>query len=191
MAGVVAHVGTVHAPDLGNMPPVHPAIVHVPVALVPLSVLAEILARVTGSATLATAGWYALVVAAFGAALAVVAGLFDMSREQLGEEVHHRVHTHMKVGLIVFAAIAALTFWRTLLGLSESAPGWGYVVSATIIVAITIFQAWLGGELVFRHGAGVLPTGQAPASMKGARDSEHDSQAPKAKAAKHETTHAH
>ena len=173
------------------MPPVHPAIVHVPVALVPLSVLAEILARATGNASLATAGWYALVAAAIGAAVAVVAGFIDMSRERLREDAHHRVHTHMKVGLTLFAALAALTLWRTLLFLADVAPGWGYIVAAIGMVALTIFQAWLGGELVFRHGAGVLLTGQAPTGMTPKPD-RHRHETTKGEAhAREASAHAH
>lgn len=94
------------------MPPVHPAIVHYPIALVTLSVVADLFGFNFGSQSLQHAGWWALLGAGMGAAAALVAGLFDMHREKLQPAAHQRVHTHMKVGLTLFALLAALTIWR-------------------------------------------------------------------------------
>lgn len=143
------------------MPPVHPAIVHYPIALVPVSVVADLLARVTSSASLRAAGWWALLGAAVGAALALVAGLSDMSREKIGHAAHGRVHRHMKVGFVLFTLIAGLTVWRWLIYAElRSGPGWGYLAAAAVVLALTIFQGWLGGKLVYSDGVGVAPTGQ-------------------------------
>ncbi|MGI8509276.1 MAG: DUF2231 domain-containing protein [Gemmatimonadaceae bacterium] len=43
---------------------------------------------------------------------------------------------------------------------SPLAVGLGYLVGALIVLALVIYQGWLGGELVFRYGVGVAPTGQ-------------------------------
>lgn len=143
------------------MPPVHPAIVHFPIALVTLSVLADFFGYIYTSMTLHAAGWWSLFGAAVGAALALLAGLFDMSREKIEDEAHKRVRTHMKVGFALFAAIVGLTTWRWII-YSDAAnkPGRGYLVGALVVLALTFFQGWLGGELVFSDGVGVAPTGQ-------------------------------
>ncbi len=44
-----------------------------------------------------TVGWWALLSAAIGATLALIAGLFDMYREKIDHAAHKRVHIHMKV----------------------------------------------------------------------------------------------
>lgn len=143
------------------MPPVHPAIVHFPIALVSLSVLADLFGFVYASASLQSAGWWSLLGAAIGAALAIVAGLFDMSREKIKDKAHKRVHTHIKVGFALFAAIAGLTIWRWLIySDATNKIGWSYLVAAFAVLGLTIFQGWLGGELVFTEGVGVAPTGQ-------------------------------
>lgn len=144
------------------MPPVHPAIVHYPIALVTLSVVADLFGFIFGSQSLQHAGWWALLGAAIGAAVALVAGLFDMHREKLPPAAHRRVHTHMKVGLTLFALLAALTVWRwsVYAGVSERVGGL-YLTGALSVLALTFFQAWLGGELVFSEGVGVAPTGQS------------------------------
>ena len=94
------------------MPPVHPAIVHYPIALVTLSVIADLSGNLADSDSLRAAGFWALIGAAVGSSLAVIAGLFDMNREKIEQEAHERVYTHMKVGLTLFAVLAGLTIWR-------------------------------------------------------------------------------
>lgn len=143
------------------MPPVHPALVHYPIALVTLSVLADVIGFTVDSQSLQNAGWWALLGAAIGAALTLIAGLFDMTREKIEPAAHRRVHTHMKVGLTLFAVLAGLTAWRWLIYSSLANPiGWTYLVAACLVLGLTFFQAWLGGELVFADGVGVAPTGQ-------------------------------
>ena len=88
-----------------------------------------------------------------------------MRRADLEEEVHVRVHRHMKVGFGLFAAILGLTFWRWTTyrqpGLPVSAT---YLDCAILTMALAAFQGWLGGELVFSHGVFVRrDPGAAPA----------------------------
>lgn len=151
------------------MPPIHPALVHYPIALVTLSVLADLIGFVVGNQSLQSAGWWALLGAAISAVLTVIAGLFDMTRENIEPAAHHRVHTHMKVGLTLFAVLAALTIWRWLIYSNLAYPiGWVYLAAACLVLGLTFFQGWLGGELVFSDGVGVAPTGQGtePTSPK-------------------------
>lgn len=93
-----------------------------------------------------------------------------MNREEIAHDAHRRVHTHMKVGLALFTAISGLTTWRWLLytGIYDG-PGWGYLVAAVVVLALTFFQGWLGGELVYSHGVGVSPTGQGTEPMDTAK----------------------
>ena len=143
------------------MPPIHPAIVHYPIALVTFSVVADLLVYLTKSDSLQNVGWWALIGATLGAAAALVAGLFDMTREKIEDAAHHRVHTHMKVGFTLFAAIAGLAIWRWFIYTDRGYRlGWGYLVAALLVLGLTFFQGWLGGELVFTDGVGVAPTGQ-------------------------------
>lgn len=151
------------------MPPIHPALVHYPIALVTLSVLADVIGFIGGNQSLQNAGWWALLGAAIGAALTLIAGLFDMTREKIEPVAHKRVHTHMKVGLTLFAVLAGLTVWRWLIYSNLAYPiGWIYLVAACLVLGLTFFQGWLGGELVFTDGVGVAPTGQGtePAQPK-------------------------
>ncbi|PMB09849.1 DUF2231 domain-containing protein [Fischerella thermalis CCMEE 5273] len=152
------------------MPPIHPAIVHFPIALVTLSVVADGFGYLMDNASLQATGWWALVGALIGAAIAVPAGLFDMRRERLEHTAHQHVHTHMRVGFTLAAAIAGLTIWRWLIQYNPRFNwGWGYLVVAVVVLGLTLFQGWLGSELVYSNGVGVAPTGQGTEPANEAR----------------------
>lgn len=159
----------------GSARPLHPMVVHFPLALLALSTAADLAFFFLKIESLRHTGWWSLAGAAVGGALAVAAGLFDMRRASLNEEVHARVHRHMKVGLVLLAAITALTFWRWTVFLDTSAHVSAvYLDCAILVMALAMFQGWLGGELVYSDGvfvshekprAGVKP--QVPAKGKG------------------------
>src|SRR3546814_9326005 len=79
------------------MKPIHPMLVHFPIALLVFSVSADGAAYVTRIESLGSTGWWTLLGAAISALAAVAAGLFDMYRAPrtgLSEEVHHRSEEH-------------------------------------------------------------------------------------------------
>ena len=135
------------------MKPVHSMLVHFPLALLALSVASDLAFFFLKGESLRHAGWWSLVGAAAGGTLAVAAGIFDMRRANLAEEVHARVHRHMKVGLVLLAAIIALTFWRWTIFIDRSAEVTAvYLDCAILVMALALFQGWLGGELVYADG---------------------------------------
>ena len=137
------------------MTPVHPMLVHFPIALLVTSVVVDFLAILGGGDSLRQAGWWALLGAALGAMFTVLAGVFDMYRASLMEAAHERVHQHMKVGFALATVIAALAIWRGMLHEQGVAPGWTYIAVAFLSVGLAAFQGWLGGELVYTLGVGV------------------------------------
>ena len=145
------------------MKPVHPIFVHFPIALLALSVAADFVAFFTNIESLRNTGWWSLLGAAVGGAVAVLAGIFDMRRADMKDEVHARVHQHMKVGLALLTVIVALTAWRWLVfqqsGLPVSAV---YLDCAVLAMALAGFQGWLGGELVYTYGVFVGRAGAGP-----------------------------
>jgi uncharacterized membrane protein len=149
------------------MKPVHPLVVHFPIALLALSVTADLFAFFARIDSLRSTGWWAVVGAAIGGIVTVLAGLFDMRRADLKEDVHVRVHRHMKVGFALLASIVGLTLWRWMIykqGLSVTAI---YLDCALLTMALAAFQGWLGGELVYSDGVFVkqaVPTAGAKAA---------------------------
>ena len=142
------------------MPPVHPALVHFPIALVTFSFVADLLGHLRDSASLRAAGFWAMVGAALSSTLTVAAGYVDMNRATLGE-VHDYVDFHMYVGWVMFVAVVLLTLWRWFLyAKTERRAGWSYLVPALLVLALTAFQGWFGGEMVYAKGAGIAETGK-------------------------------
>lgn len=131
----------------------HPAVVHLPIALVVLALIADLTGYASGSAALSATGVWSLAGAAPGAALSLPSGLFDMGRQSMGHEAHTRVHVHMKVGFVLFAALA---IWRWMIyENSGTGVGPGYLAVAVLVVGLAAFQGWLGADLVFADGVGV------------------------------------
>lgn len=154
------------------MKPLHPIMVHFPLALLPLSVGADAVGLFAGIASLSDTGWWALLGAALASLVTVAAGFYDMSRAPLTEEVHHRVHRHMRVGLLLGVAIIGLAVWRGVLFAHTQVVPIFYLDLAVLTVALAMFQGWLGGELVYVDGVFVRPSGAAPAQGEAAAPKE-------------------
>lgn len=133
--------------------PVHPILVHFPIALLVTSFVADATFFFTSLETLRHAGWWMLAAAAAAGVLTVLAGMFDMRRAPLPEDVHEQVHRHMWVGIALFVVICGLAAWRWTFFDDPAKPLTTlYLDVAFLAVALAAFQGWLGGELVYTHG---------------------------------------
>jgi uncharacterized membrane protein len=147
-----------------SLPPIHAAIVHLPIGFVVLSVSTDLIGSWTRTASLQAAGFWSLMGAALTAPLAVLAGYFDMNRANLSAETDGLVHLHLITGWLVLGAITALAAWRWWKFRRSNADpqphGFLYPTAAVLVLALVGFQGWYGGEMVYAHGASVAPTGQ-------------------------------
>jgi uncharacterized membrane protein len=144
-----------------SLPPLHPALVHLPIAFVVLSVVGDIFAKITRRESLRHVGLWSLLAAVLTGGLTIATGYWDMNRASLEGETENYVDLHLKVGWALVAALAVLAMWRWRIRQQArrvvTAP---YTAVALMVFALTLFQGWFGGELVFSHGAGVAATGQ-------------------------------
>jgi uncharacterized membrane protein len=54
-----------------------------------------------------------------------------------------------------------LTAWRWFAyARRELSPGIPYLIAALLVVGLTLFQGWYGGEMVYSQGAGVAAAGK-------------------------------
>lgn len=149
------------------MSPMHPVLVHFPIALFTVSLAADVVGRVRGSVATNTLGFWCMALAALGAGGAVLAGTSDMYRADLAEATHRFVHLHRDIGLALLAALVVLAIWR---GWRWRRPapadrvGWPYLFATTAVFALLIFQGWFGGQLVYGFGAGVSAASQGVVS---------------------------
>jgi uncharacterized membrane protein len=137
------------------MPPLHPALVHFPIALVVFSFITDLLGRVLNKPSLRAAGFWSLVGALIAGAVTTATGYYDFSRAALGDTAKY-ADFHMDIGFILVGCVVVLTAWRWLVyARRDVAPGVPYLIAALLVVGLTLFQGWYGGEMVYSQGAGV------------------------------------
>lgn len=133
--------------------PIHPILVHFPIALLVTSFAADAISSFAAIESLRNTGWWTLFAASALAVPTVVAGLLDMRRATLQEDAHVRVHRHMWVGITLLAATIGLAAWRwTYYSDPSRTLSMVYLDAAFLACALAAFQGWLGGELVYTHG---------------------------------------
>ena len=154
--------------------PIHPAVVHLPIALVLLSVLADLCARLNKSETRRAAfravGFWSLVAGLAGGVLAIAAGYLDMHRDALRPDTHSFVELHETIGWVLAVCLVILCAWRWLIWhRGQMTINTAYLVGAFLVLGITLFQGWYGGEIVYSFGAGVAPAGQGTETAQAAQ----------------------
>lgn len=131
----------------------HPAVVHFPVAALPLAVGADLLGAATGSRRLRGFARGAVAVAAAGAVASATTGL--LAGEEVNVEGQSRDmlmrHRNLNAGVTVLASCMAL--WRA----RHDRPRAGYLAAGIAGTGLLAYTAYLGGKLVYEHGAGVAP----------------------------------
>ena len=157
-----------------NFLPVHPALVHLPIAFVLLSVVADFTARLAKTesrrAAFRTVGFWSLLAALAGGGLAIAAGYIDLSRAALNPDTADFVRLHILFGWVLCAGLALLSAWRWLIWhRGQMTIDTGYLVAAFAALSLTAFQGWYGGQMVYAYGAGVAPTGQGTETAQSAQ----------------------
>jgi uncharacterized membrane protein len=154
--------------------PLHPLIVHTPVALLIVSALFELVGRATDVAWWRKAAFAMLIVGVLGAAAAVLTGgPAGDAAEKLGVP-EPAVDAHEEMAQVTLWVGVAAVLARAVAGRMGAARGamatLGLLLhlAAAVTVGVTGFR---GGKLVFDHGAGVRVNGQPVTS--GAAPAEH------------------
>jgi uncharacterized membrane protein len=144
-----------------SLPPIHPALVHLPIAFVVLSFAADFIAKMTRRDSLRLLGFWAMLAALLSGLFTIAAGYWDLSRATLSPESQQFVELHLKIGWAIGAALVVLTIWRWRIRQQArrvvTAP---YLAASFVLLSMTTFQGWYGGEMVYSHGAGVAAAGQ-------------------------------
>ena len=134
---------------------IHPSLVHYPLALLPLSIGADLIGRATGSKALKDLARTTIPLAAASAAAAAVAGHVAQEEVNATGEAHDMLVTHRNLNLGMVGAATAMAIWRS--RHDEATPG--YLALGLPGLATMTYTAYLGGNMVYEHGVGVLPAG--------------------------------
>jgi uncharacterized membrane protein len=158
--------------------PFHPALVHVPIALLIVGFLFEAAGRLSGAEWLPRAAAALLLLGALGAGAAFVSGKAAEERAEDQGVPEAPIESHESAGTatLIVAGLAAVLKLAELTVLKRRARVAGVLAlvayaAAAVLVGITGFR---GGELVYKHGAGVQRVARGGAEEPGgeAREAE-------------------
>ncbi|MGE0387257.1 MAG: DUF2231 domain-containing protein [Gammaproteobacteria bacterium] len=135
---------------------IHPILVHFTVALFLLAAGLDVLGWLLRREALHRVAFVNLSVAAVASIGTMAAGMAAEMHVVLSARTHDLVHTHKSFAFAVVACVVTLAVWRAVLrGRFPRRAAPIYLVLALGGAGLTVTAAYLGGELVYRHGVAV------------------------------------
>ena len=132
--------------------PLHPALVHFPIACWSLATLADLISGFVGQ----PAWWLAGVLMAIGLACAIpamIAGFVELLRLPDDSPAIGDVNRHMAWVMAAFS-LYAISFLMRVHAMALHAPGLIAIVLSVLGFACLGVAGWLGGKLVYGHRLG-------------------------------------
>lgn len=127
----------------------HPALVHLPITLLPASLAADAAATVRPG--LSEAGRLGIFLTAGSAGAAVLSGLIAQEEVDVPEEAHDLLITHRTLNLGLLGTTLTMAAYRA----RRERAGKGYLAVGLAAMGIMGFSAYLGARMVYDHGVGV------------------------------------
>lgn len=129
----------------------HPALVHMPLTLVPLAAAVDTAAMVTQGYELDRAGRKLWALAAVSGLVTGIAGLAASQEVRVQERRARDVmYLHGIGNAVILQAVAGIALWRARKPASVASTSLAWSA-----VGLAGYTAYLGGELVYQHGVGV------------------------------------
>ncbi len=130
---------------------VHPALVHIPITLLPLAIGADVAGRITRKRQLRTIGRWGIAAAAVSGWVAGLFGLIAQEEVNVEGETRDLLITHRDLNLGAVTVMTALALRRA----QEDRPSLGYLLAGLGTIATVTYSAYLGGHMVYARGVGV------------------------------------
>ncbi len=136
--------------------PIHPALVHLPIALFPLSLVFDVASRLASRSDLplVRAAFICLVAGLATALLAAVFGFVDYSEIRNDHPAKKTATAHLILNLVavgLYAGSAGLRFSALHAASTATMP----LVISLVALAVLSYSGYLGGSLVYDDGIGV------------------------------------
>ena len=128
-------------------PPLHPLLVNFTAALVPVSVLADVLGRWLRRSNLSATGFWTIAIAAAITPFTALAGWWWL--RQMPEMDMPPMPLHRWLGMGLAVAIIPLALWRSRTHRRANAPSTGYLITAGLLLLALILQAHIGATMSF------------------------------------------
>lgn len=141
--------------------PIHPIVIHFPIALAFISLCFDLGRWFWGRARLIEAGFWGgstplLIAAMLGAFVSVATGLVAESSAPQTEVVGELIESHETAAFVVSGGLAVLAFWRIALrGRFPRRGAYLYLALLLLVTLVLLYGAFLGGKMVYNHGVGV------------------------------------
>ena len=148
---VLAHAGEATGSWNFQLPPLHPILVNFTAALVPTSLLSDLLGRLTRKESLASAGWWMLLFAAVLTPFTALAGWLWL-RQMPGMDIRP-MWIHQWLGTALAVALVPFALWRGRLHVRSRPASTAYLTATAVLTAALVVQGHLGGIMSFGAGS--------------------------------------
>jgi len=156
---VAGQLGPAGGRGVMNLLPLHPMLVHFPLALTVTATAAFVAARLLGAAKSAPAlslvGTWNLLGGTLGALFALGSGLVALIGAPLAPAAHAAVALHAGWAMLSVCALLVLAVWRGAGSPFDARPSVPFLGVLLLATAALLMTGYLGGENVYRHGIGV------------------------------------
>ncbi len=139
-----------------DAPRIHAVLNDLPPALLPVSVIFDLLGIWLKRESLKAAGFWTLIAGVLGTGAAIVSGLVAEDAAEHSDQAHAIMDTHETLAFIVLGIFGILAIWRILRrGVWREKEQPVALTAGVIGVAILVYTAALGGKLMFDHAVGI------------------------------------
>ena len=137
--------------------PLHPRVVHFPIALTLAGALFAALGLLRQKPQWMAYGQLSLLLGWLGAIAAIITGLFDQSAAPPSPAVLAVINQHITAGIALLVAVGLALYWplRNKRLWDAGTARWGYLALLLLIAVLVGIEGWLGGKLVYELGVGV------------------------------------
>jgi uncharacterized membrane protein len=127
---------------------IHPVLVHFSSALIPVSLLSDVLGKYLDRSSLTAAAWWMIVYGAIATPMTAFAGW--MWASELPQSASQRLTgltIHRWLGISLAIAFALITIWRRKIFAVREKPSEIYLISVFLVVGTLMYQGFLGGQM--------------------------------------------
>lgn len=137
--------------------PYHPRLVHFPIALGLVGVGCIAWGLLRGQDRWTGYGRTSMFLGWLGMLLAALSGLIDQSRAPDTPAVTGAINQHITVGICLIVVFGLALYWplRNRKLWQPSGARWAYLALLAAGAGLLLWDAWLGGQLVYHLGVGV------------------------------------